>query len=188
MIRRPPRSTLFPYTTLFRSVEEHRAMRRLARGVRDPATVVADGAGDAVDARRGEPGERAAETVADDAHLELLGRERLDGGAHVLDHGLERDLHAHGAPALDVLGAVADRETRLDPLEDPGRQRDVAVRGEPVAHPLDVRVDPEDLLHDDQAGARRARGGRTVAGEPLAILGDERDGLAHSLLPAESYP
>src|SRR5256885_8612193 len=65
MIRRPPRSTLFPYTTLFRS--------------------------------RGEPGERAAETVADDAHLELLGRERLDGGAHVLDHGLERDLHAHGA-------------------------------------------------------------------------------------------
>src|SRR5690242_20904278 len=25
MIRRPPRSTLFPYTTLFRSPEEHRA-------------------------------------------------------------------------------------------------------------------------------------------------------------------
>src|SRR5689334_25208832 len=24
MIRRPPRSTLFPYTTLFRSLEEHR--------------------------------------------------------------------------------------------------------------------------------------------------------------------
>src|SRR3712207_8352257 len=24
MIRRPPRSTLFPYTTLFRSVQEHR--------------------------------------------------------------------------------------------------------------------------------------------------------------------
>src|SRR5256885_6855678 len=26
MIRRPPRSTLFPYTTLFRSVEPHRAI------------------------------------------------------------------------------------------------------------------------------------------------------------------
>src|SRR3989442_11014944 len=25
MIRRPPRSTLFPYTTLFRSVEKHRS-------------------------------------------------------------------------------------------------------------------------------------------------------------------
>src|SRR3712207_8355624 len=30
MIRRPPRSTLFPYTTLFRSVEELRADRATA--------------------------------------------------------------------------------------------------------------------------------------------------------------
>src|SRR5688572_32953590 len=29
MIRRPPRSTLFPYTTLFRSVIEHRALGKL---------------------------------------------------------------------------------------------------------------------------------------------------------------
>src|SRR3712207_7904215 len=29
MIRRPPRSTLFPYTTLFRSVEEGAAKRRV---------------------------------------------------------------------------------------------------------------------------------------------------------------
>src|SRR2546422_4426885 len=28
MIRRPPRSTLFPYTTLFRSLRERRARRR----------------------------------------------------------------------------------------------------------------------------------------------------------------
>src|SRR2546430_15040550 len=37
MIRRPPRSTLFPYTTLFRSVREleseHGALALLARGV-----------------------------------------------------------------------------------------------------------------------------------------------------------
>src|SRR5256885_4226104 len=26
MIRRPPRSTLFPYTTLFRSVDDHRSL------------------------------------------------------------------------------------------------------------------------------------------------------------------
>src|SRR3712207_8773685 len=33
MIRRPPRSTLFPYTTLFRSVRVERALRgRFARG------------------------------------------------------------------------------------------------------------------------------------------------------------
>src|SRR2546429_2210078 len=30
MIRRPPRSTLFPYTTLFRSVERGRVQRQLA--------------------------------------------------------------------------------------------------------------------------------------------------------------
>src|SRR2546430_11328832 len=33
MIRRPPRSTLFPYTTLFRSV--HRQRQRLAAGALD---------------------------------------------------------------------------------------------------------------------------------------------------------
>src|SRR3712207_6864091 len=32
MIRRPPRSTLFPYTTLFRSVRKVRVNRRLEQG------------------------------------------------------------------------------------------------------------------------------------------------------------
>src|SRR5438477_3020116 len=36
MIRRPPRSTLFPYTTLFRSLPDERAAP-LLRGVRPPA-------------------------------------------------------------------------------------------------------------------------------------------------------
>src|SRR3712207_7468039 len=35
MIRRPPRSTLFPYTTLFRSAE-HRVEHRLRRVGREP--------------------------------------------------------------------------------------------------------------------------------------------------------
>src|ERR1039458_1218411 len=34
MIRRPPRSTLFPYTTLFRSSERPRARRRRCRRTR----------------------------------------------------------------------------------------------------------------------------------------------------------
>src|SRR5688572_32689803 len=34
MIRRPPRSTLFPYTTLFRSNPEHRQLRREAEDPR----------------------------------------------------------------------------------------------------------------------------------------------------------
>src|SRR5258707_5491314 len=32
MIRRPPRSTLFPYTTLFRSHRPHHPLRHLRRG------------------------------------------------------------------------------------------------------------------------------------------------------------
>src|SRR3989454_4917713 len=42
MIRRPPRSTLFPYTTLFRSDEERTAaLARHAKQVREHMTVLA---------------------------------------------------------------------------------------------------------------------------------------------------
>src|ERR1039458_6021839 len=37
MMRRPPRSTLFPYTTLFRSIDYYRARPELAKGTRHPA-------------------------------------------------------------------------------------------------------------------------------------------------------
>src|SRR2546430_7189586 len=40
MIRRPPRSTLFPYTTLFRSRSPHGGRRRAARGSRTAAARV----------------------------------------------------------------------------------------------------------------------------------------------------
>src|SRR5205814_9221350 len=36
LVRRPPRSTLFPYTTLFRSEEEHRLQLILGHGRRGP--------------------------------------------------------------------------------------------------------------------------------------------------------
>src|SRR2546425_4181121 len=38
MIRRPPRSTLFPYTTLFRSSSSSRARRGSGRSARSPRT------------------------------------------------------------------------------------------------------------------------------------------------------
>src|SRR3712207_8849889 len=38
MIRRPPRSTLFPYTTLFRSAAEQRETRSVAPDVRERET------------------------------------------------------------------------------------------------------------------------------------------------------
>src|SRR5438874_8104309 len=52
MLRRPPRSTLFPYTTLFRSPAEERRVRRLPlHGVRraasqDPLQVALRGVGE----------------------------------------------------------------------------------------------------------------------------------------------
>src|SRR3712207_7105135 len=44
MIRRPPRSTLFPYTTLFRSASETRSAPRGSGGHCAGRTAVADGA------------------------------------------------------------------------------------------------------------------------------------------------
>src|SRR2546430_9810625 len=40
MIRRPPRSTLFPYTTLFRSPRDHRLSRSQGDSVYHQSTVV----------------------------------------------------------------------------------------------------------------------------------------------------
>src|SRR2546422_6340989 len=42
MIRRPPRSTLFPYTTLFRSVEAVRHMRAIVGHIRRLTTLRED--------------------------------------------------------------------------------------------------------------------------------------------------
>src|SRR3712207_8767242 len=77
MIRRPPRSTLFPYTTLFRSVRRvlvrHGAQRRLVVGdgcaaaQRERAGAVVVAAGDPVLAREGQLVLRLGE-VAGDLH------------------------------------------------------------------------------------------------------------------------
>src|SRR2546429_5285719 len=53
MIRRPPRSTLFPYTTLFRSRAEHELGRRARRDIEAAARRVQSGG------RRREPVARA---------------------------------------------------------------------------------------------------------------------------------
>src|SRR3989442_4131354 len=55
MIRRPPRSTLFPYTTLFRSVVQPAHRPVLSRGHRQPLSVsgVRRAAGERIGGRRG---------------------------------------------------------------------------------------------------------------------------------------
>src|SRR2546422_5913623 len=54
MIRRPPRSTLFPYTTLFRSLARQRIHGRGHREVRLPGTGRADADHDVVPRDRSE--------------------------------------------------------------------------------------------------------------------------------------
>src|SRR2546426_9072340 len=76
MIRRPPRSTLFPYTTLFRSqrpqvlrVERQPRLEQLADGVQIPAAVVDHHAlGPARRARRVVDGDRKS-TRLNSSHL-----------------------------------------------------------------------------------------------------------------------
>src|SRR3712207_8013321 len=74
MIRRPPRSTLFPYTTLFRSVEvERRELARAEVGRLDAA--VRDGM---QDARGGELGVEAVDVGDLDAAARRPGQERSE--------------------------------------------------------------------------------------------------------------
>src|SRR2546430_6811818 len=65
MIRRPPRSTLFPYTTLFRSACTRRAPGRAAREVDH----------DVVGAGRRQRSRRLFGGVADDQHLGVRSEE-----------------------------------------------------------------------------------------------------------------
>src|SRR3712207_7510448 len=71
MIRRPPRSTLFPYTTLFRPLQRadhrrHRQPRRGRRRARQPAAATAGGAADGrLRRRRRRPRPRSEEHTSE---------------------------------------------------------------------------------------------------------------------------
>src|SRR5258708_25978045 len=85
MIRRPPRSTLFPYTTLFRSLRRHQV--RAVRVRRDePAAVERRDGADAI--RRGRRAERhrSAHAVALRAHLPVLRSEEHTSELQSPDH------------------------------------------------------------------------------------------------------
>src|SRR2546422_3006314 len=126
MIRRPPRSTLFPYTTLFRSVRGGRAVRgaRPAGGL-DPATaarLVVRGGTDCRDRARS----RASA-------LGLLSHAR-----HGPRRSGLRDGAPHGAepPVTHITGGLGDDPRRL-PLAP--RDRRPAGAGEPGRRDLRQR-------------------------------------------------
>src|SRR3712207_992147 len=103
MIRRPPRSTLFPYTTLFRSPAPDRLERRAsAREARPSPVDPLDEDVDHTSAREAHP----EGLVVGDAVGEEPGFARLDGAHRLLEDG---GLYAPAAYAPDDLPVLGDR-------------------------------------------------------------------------------
>src|SRR5438874_10505447 len=80
LIRRPPRSTLFPYTTLFRSGaggRHRRAVRRQDRGAHRHADAVFSGAGEGGDRAARRPRLGIGESRSEEHTSELQSRRDL---------------------------------------------------------------------------------------------------------------
>src|SRR3712207_2071513 len=95
MIRRPPRSTLFPYTTLFRSAAQEGEGARVQAGAAGAAErVVEAGLGEIV-----EPAGQVDRVRAAEGELGRRGAQRVGGGGEgalallaVALHGADRDV------------------------------------------------------------------------------------------------
>src|SRR5256886_14638756 len=157
MIRRPPRSTLFPYTTLFRSAAGRR--ERDERQHPDERRIVANGGATAV-AVSGR-GVRLQHVLADGVLLEpgdgAVGRRGLERRALVQELVREDDAreakNVNGVSDVDV--ARADRKRRVNAVGDL-EQRQVSPG---ILHRLSRRVEQErraELL--DLGGESRAVG------------------------------
>src|SRR5256884_5830585 len=86
MIRRPPRSTLFPYTTLFRSRTLVRLLLAGARGRRDPpASVLLQQRRDGRAGAARDPGGRAVALDLDVRDLRVLQRPEDPRAGPVVD-------------------------------------------------------------------------------------------------------
>src|SRR3712207_8481001 len=120
MIRRPPRSTLFPYTTLFRSMEGLRRVARVAGEVEAFEDVEGEQRGDALAVGRHLPHIVAAVTR----------RDRLDPGGGVGGEigGAEVAAGVRGE-ALDRLGHLAPVEGVRAGFGDQAQRAGVAGRG-----------------------------------------------------------
>src|ERR1035438_10916070 len=117
MIRRPPRSTLFPYTTLFRSVVPLEESRPVGPVDADAAR---ETLGHEAVAAAPFPGDRFLPGKVPADHLRVRGlpvvpeAEPAAGGRH-----LRGEVHAEGPPAdVDLVGAVVAGLSR-SPVPEP---------------------------------------------------------------------
>src|SRR3712207_1923001 len=187
MIRRPPRSTLFPYTTLFRS-RRRRGDRHLLRGPRGGAVVVGHrdrhrvGAGGGVGVRRRRP--RAGAPVAEvprhrgDRAVGVGRRRGVDGDAQAVGGGGEpgrrrrvgrRRAGGGGVVRLHLLGGERRRVDRdlVERAGERGVRRGAGPAGQratgEVPVPGQVRVGGGERRLGGHPGAvdvqRRARAG-----------------------------
>src|SRR2546422_8450377 len=149
MIRRPPRSTLFPYTTLFRSVESpQRGQSARDRGRLAARAALALHPREHVVAARGveRPAARPehAEEVADVAAVGVEGvAGRIALGAEGGEELLERALGLH--PAM----LTGQRHGAEAPCRPRARARALRVRGVGLATRVRVRVHADARAHPD---------------------------------------
>src|SRR2546427_43861 len=164
MIRRPPRSTLFPYTTLFRSparvVPQERALLRPGRAARVPGP-------DRVAAREPQV-RRGRRHVADGLErVPRAGKGVRGGGRRARPH--LQDPRRAGSLASVQHGARR-RAAALDrrrPLRSRAARRihPPRTRGGAAAHRPGHRRRPRPL-HEGSEGRRERRGGHRQAGRP----------------------
>src|SRR5688572_20352211 len=124
MIRRPPRSTLFPYTTLFRSPPARRGYRASARPWRFP-DLDTQSAGDELD---GSPARIAAVGPG-----RVQGRaqpDAIDQAGEVMGHVLHLRLAQERAQGMDQVTVQAPDDDSLDAGEI-RMGRDLGPEGEP---------------------------------------------------------
>src|SRR2546422_1521873 len=150
MIRRPPRSTLFPYTTLFRShsAEAHGAKRRYRAGVSFRMVL-----------RRAQPsswGDRNRNLPELFAPLQPLERRaRLSEREHPINgrSQLARAEYAHDLAILGVVSHGGPHEAPLIPEQpadverDPGPRRPTAAHEAPSAPERAKGLAPRPLAH-----------------------------------------
>src|SRR2546428_2611185 len=157
MIRRPPRSTLFPYTTLFRSVLPARAteeQHQLARHLQGcgGAEVLFD------------PGERETDPGGDtgrgvDVPVRHPGRSWIDGHPRVAIGEFPRVPPVHGRPP-----AVQDTGSGQEESADAHRSEAASCRGNP-GQPAEKRT----IAHRSGSDATNEQDGIGLAASILIV-------------------
>src|SRR2546422_5153959 len=162
MIRRPPRSTLFPYTTLFRSIV---TLDGVERTLTPEMTAICDAARPTIVAGVRGSAESEVSEATTDRGLEcayfqptrIRRTRRALGLASESSYRFERGIDLHGMPdalerAIELIVAVAGGELQEPPLDlwpEPARERTIFLRPERVSSLLGVpfeRAEIERLL------------------------------------------